>query len=360
VPDARPGTVYGYRVHGPYDLAAGHRFNPNKLLLDPYAKQVIGQITWSPALFGYVMESGDDHTFDDRDSAPFMIKARVIDPAFTWGRERRPETAWEKTVLYEMHVKGFTKRHPGVPQSLRGTYAGLSTPVVLNYLKELGVTAVELLPIHTFVDDSYLTEKGLRNYWGYNTLSFFSPARRYASVPDFAFAEFKEMVAHFHEAGIEVVLDVVYNHTPEGNEKGPTLSFKGIDNASYYRLAPGRRYYINDTGTGNTVNLSNGRVLQLVTDSLRYWAQEMRVDGFRFDLATILAREPDGFDEDGRFLDACRQDPILSQIKLIAEPWDCGPGGYQVGRFAPGWAEWNDRFRDTVRAYWQGEAEKLP
>jgi isoamylase len=360
LPDARPGTVYGYRIHGPYEPAAGHRFNPNKLLLDPYAKQVVGQLTWNPALFGYVMESGDDLTFDKRDSASFMMKARVIDPAFTWGRERRPQNAWEKTVLYEMHVKGFTNLLPRVPERLRGTYAGLSTPWVLSYLKELGVTAVELLPIHTFVDDSYLIEKELKNYWGYNTLSFFSPARRYASTPDFAFAEFKEMVAHFHEAGIELILDVVYNHTPEGNEKGPTLSFKGIDNASYYRLAPDRRYYINDTGTGNTVNLSNGRVLQLVTDSLRYWAQEMRVDGFRFDLATILAREPEGFDEDGRFLNACRQDPVLSQVKLIAEPWDCGPGGYQVGRFAPGWAEWNDRFRDTVRAYWKGEPGELP
>jgi isoamylase len=360
VPDARPGTVYGYRVHGPYEPAAGHRFNHNKLLLDPYAKQMVGQLTWNPALFGYRMESGDDLTFDQRDSAPFMMKARVIDPAFTWGRERRPETAWEKTVLYEMHVKGFTMRHPGVPDRLRGTYAALTTPSVLSHIKNLGVTAVELLPIQTFIDDSYLTEKGLRNYWGYNTLSFFSPARRYAATPDFAFAEFKEMVAHFHEAGIEVILDVVYNHTPEGNEKGPTLSFKGVDNASYYRLAPDRRYYINDTGTGNTVNLSNSRVLQLVTDSLRYWAQEMHVDGFRFDLATILAREPHGFDEDGRFLDACRQDPVLSQVKLIAEPWDCGPGGYQVGRFSPGWAEWNDRYRDTTRAFWRGEHGKLP
>jgi len=259
-----------------------------------------------------------------------------------------------------MHVKGFTSKHPRVPEPLRGTYAALTQQEAIGYLTNLGVTAVELLPVQTFLDDSYLTEKGLRNYWGYNTISFFSPARRYASVPDFAFAEFKEMVAHLHAANIEVVLDVVYNHTPEGNEKGPTLSFKGIDNASYYRLAPDRRFYINDTGTGNTVNLSNSRVLQLVTDSLRYWATEMRVDGFRFDLATILAREPDGFDEDGRFLDACRQDPVLSQVKLIAEPWDCGPGGYQVGRFAPGWAEWNDRYRDTVRALWRGDAGKLP
>jgi isoamylase len=360
LPDARPGTVYGYRVHGPYEPSLGHRFNPNKLLLDPYAKQVIGKLDWNPALFGYVMESGDDLTFDERDSAPFMVKACVIDPAFTWGRERRPETAWEKTIIYEAHVKGFTQRHPRVPERLRGTYAGFATPAVADYLANLGVSAVEFLPVHTFVDDNYLTDKGLTNYWGYNTIAFFAPARRYAAMPDFAFSEFKEMVARLHDAGIEVILDVVYNHTAEGNEKGPTLSFKGIDNASYYRLAPDPRFYINDTGTGNTVNLSNGRVLQLVTDSLRYWAQEMHVDGFRFDLATILGREPHGFHEEGRFLDTCKQDPVLSGVKLIAEPWDCGPGGYQVGRFAPGWAEWNDRYRDTVRAFWKGDPGMLP
>jgi isoamylase len=360
LPDARPGTTYGYRVHGPYDPAAGHRFNPNKLLLDPYAKQIVGQLTWNPALFGYQMETRDDLTFDERDSAPFMLKSRVIDPAFTWGSERRPETPWEKTVIYEAHVRGFTMRHPAVPEPFRGTYAGLASKEVVDYIRSLGVTAVELLPVHTFIDDSYLMEKGLTNYWGYNSLGFFAPVRRYAASSDFAFAEFKEMVAHLHDAGIELVLDVVYNHTAEGNELGPTLSFKGIDNASYYRLAPDRRYYINDTGTGNTVNLSHSRVLQLVTDSLRYWVQEMHVDGFRFDLATILGREPHGFDEDGRFLDTCRQDPVLSQVKLIAEPWDCGPGGYQVGRFSPGWAEWNDRYRDTVRAFWRGDERKLP
>ena len=361
LPDTRPGTVYGYRVHGPYEPAAGHRFNPHKLLLDPYAKQIVGQITWNPALFGYVMESGDDLTFDERDSAPFMMKSRVIDPAFTWGpRERRPHVDWERTVFYETHVKGFTMRHPGVPEAKRGTYAGLATREVVEYIRSLGVTAVELLPVHTFVDDGFLVDRGLKNYWGYNTLSFFSPARRYAANPDFAFSEFKEMVARLHHTNLELILDVVYNHTAEGNELGPTLSFKGIDNASYYRLAPDRRYYINDTGTGNTVNLSNSRVLQLVMDSLRYWAESMHVDGFRFDLATILGREPHGFEEDGRFLDACRQDPVLSHVKLIAEPWDCGPGGYQVGRFSPGWAEWNDRYRDTVRAYWKGEPGKLP
>ena len=360
LPEARPGTTYGYRVHGPYEPTAGHRFNPHKLLLDPYAKQIVGRIDWNPALFGYRMESGDDLTFDERDSAPYTLKNRVVDPAFTWGRERRPRIPWERTVLYEAHVKGFTMRHPGIAAGLRGTYAGLAAREAVDYIRDLGVTAVELLPVHTFVDDSYLTEKGLANYWGYSSIGFFAPARRYAANPDFAFAEFKEMVAHLHEAGLEVVLDVVYNHTAEGNQLGPTLSFKGIDNASYYRLAPDRRYYINDTGTGNTVNLSHSRVLQMVMDSLRYWAQEMHVDGFRFDLATILGREPHGFEEDGRFLDACRQDPVLSQVKLIAEPWDCGPGGYQVGRFSPGWAEWNDRYRDTVRAYWRSEEGKLP
>jgi isoamylase len=360
LPDARPGTIYGFRVHGPYEPAAGHRFNPNKLLLDPYAKQIIGHLQWNPALFGYRMETGDDLSFDERDSAPFTFKACVIDTAFTWGRTPQRRTAWENTVIYEAHVRGFTKRHPAVAPALRGTYAGLATSEITTYLSSLGVSAVELLPVHTFVDDSYLLDKGLNNYWGYNTIGFFAPARRYAANADFAFAEFKEMVAHLHEAGLEVILDVVYNHTAEGNQLGPTISFKGIDNASYYRLAPDARYYINDTGTGNTVNLSNSRVLQMVMDSLRYWARDMRIDGFRFDLATILGREPHGFEEEGRFLDACRQDPSLSQIKLIAEPWDLGPGGYQVGRFSPGWAEWNDAFRDTARAYWRGDEGKLP
>ncbi|MFO1081158.1 MAG: glycogen debranching protein GlgX [Reyranellaceae bacterium] len=360
LPDARPGTVYGFRVHGPYAPEAGHRFNPHKLLIDPYARQLIGDFRWDPALFGYRLETGDDRSFDERDSAPFTLKSCVIDPAFTWGRAPKVDTGWENTIIYEAHVKGFTRRHPRVPEALRGTYAGMATPEITDYLSSLGVTAVELLPVHTFLDDSYLLDKGLKNYWGYNTIGFFAPARRYASNVDFAFAEFKEMVARLHQAGLQVILDVVYNHTAEGNELGPTLSFKGIDNASYYRLAPEPRYYINDTGTGNTVNLSNSRVLQMVMDSLRYWARDMRVDGFRFDLATILGREPHGFEEEGRFLDACRQDPALSQVKLIAEPWDLGPGGYQVGRFSPGWAEWNDAFRDTVRAYWRGDEGKLP
>ncbi len=356
LPDARPGTVYGYRVHGPYEPEHGHRFNPNKLLLDPYARTILGDLTWGPEVYGYQLENGDDRSFDERDSAPMMPKCRVIDPAFTWGRERSPAVPWERTILYEAHVKGFTRLHPAVPEEMRGTYAGLAAPEVVAYLRALGITSVELLPIHTFIHDALLLEKGLSNYWGYNTIGFFSPARRYARTPATAVSEFKEMVARLHDAGIEVILDVVYNHTAEGNELGPTLSLKGIDNASYYRLLPDQqRYYINDTGTGNTLNLSHPRVLQMVTDSLRYWVQEMRVDGFRFDLATILGREPYGFDEGGGFLDSCRQDPVLSSVKLIAEPWDCGPGGYQVGGFAPGWAEWNDRFRDTVRAFWKGD-----
>jgi len=359
LPDARPGTVYGYRVHGPYDPANGHRFNANKLLLDPYAKGTVGQLNWHASHFGYILESGDDLTFDERDSAPYTPKCRVVDPAFTWGNDRPPNVPWGETIFYETHVKGFTQLHPGVPEPLRGTYAGLGQKEVVDYIRNLGVTSVELLPVHGFVQDQHLTDKGLTNYWGYNSLSFFAPELRYSATG--SLSEFKEMVARLHAGGLEVILDVVYNHTAEGNERGPTLSFKGIDNASYYRLMPDeKRYYINETGTGNTVNLSHPRVLQMVTDSLRYWVQEMHVDGFRFDLATILGREPYGFDEGGGFLDSCRQDPILSSAKLIAEPWDIGPGGYQVGGFPPGWAEWNDKFRDTVREYWKGNEGKLP
>jgi isoamylase len=358
LPDARPGTVYGYRVHGPYEPDAGHRFNPNKLLLDPYAKQLVGDLTWHDALFGYVIGHADkDLSFDERDSAPYAQKARVIDPAFTWGNLRRRRWPWPQTILYEAHVKGFTKLNRRLPENLRGTYSGLGHADTLEYLQKLGVTTLELLPVHAFIDDRYLVEKKLRNYWGYNTIAFFAPEPRYMATP---FAnEFKEMVNHLHAAGLEVVMDVVYNHTAEGNEGGPTLSFKGIDNASYYRLAEKKRHYINDTGTGNTLNLSHPRVLQMVNDSLRYWAQEMRVDGFRFDLATILAREPHGFDEGGGFLDSCRQDPVLSGLKLIAEPWDVGPGGYQVSRFPPHWAEWNDQYRDTVRSFWRGDEGQI-
>lgn len=359
LPDVIPGTIYGYRVDGPYEPNAGHRFNRNKLLLDPYACANFGQLTWNPAVFGYRMETGDDTTFDERDSAPFMPKCMVVDQGFDWheGKSGRHPIPWDNTIIYETHVRGFTKLHPAVPEKLRGTYAGFCTKEVLGYIKSLGITSIELLPIHTFINDNHLLEKGLTNYWGYNTIGFFAPDPRYAAIPSAALREFKEMVARIHDAGLEVILDVVYNHTAEGNQLGPTLSFKGLDNASYYRLVPDqRRYYINDTGTGNTLNISHPRVLQMVTDSLRYWVEQTNVDGFRFDLGTILAREPNGFDNRSGFLKACSQDPVLGTIKLIAEPWDCGPGGYQVGAFPPGWAEWNDRFRDTVRDFWKGSA----
>jgi len=355
---ATPGQRYGYRVHGPYEPEQGHRFNPNKLLLDPYAYAHIGDVIWNPAIFGYKMESMDDLTFDERDSAPFVPKCIVVDPNFDFsGARDRQCVRWDETIFYEAHVKGFTKLRLDIQEHLRGTYAGLSEPSLIQYIKALGVTSVELLPIQTFVDDSNLIEKGLVNYWGYNTIGFFAPDPRYASDRPNTLREFKEMVARFHEAGLEIILDVVYNHTAEGNEKGPTLSFKGIDNASYYRLVPDKpRYYINETGTGNTVNVNHPRVLQMVMDSLRYWVESTKIDGFRFDLGTILAREADGFNSGGGFLKACSQDPLLSSVKLIAEPWDCGPGGYQVGGFPPGWAEWNDRFRDAVRNFWREQA----
>jgi glycogen operon protein len=358
VPGVQPGAIYGYRVHGPYEPEAGHRFNPNKLLLDPYARGHFGDLTWDPAVFGYEMESGDDLTFDKRDSAPFMPKCVVVDPNFDWaGTPNRCAVPWSDTVIYETHLRGFTKLHPAVKPEWRGTYKGISQTEVIDYIRDLGVTSVELLPVHTFIRDSHLVEKGLTNFWGYNSIGFFAPEPAYAHEREQTLREFKEMVARFHDAGLEVLLDVVYNHTAEGNELGPTLSFKGIDNASYYRLLPDQpRYFINDTGTGNTLNLDHIRVIQMVTDSLRYWVTETHVDGFRFDLGTILAREPDGFDSQSGFLKACCQDPVLSTVKLIAEPWDCGPGGYQVGGFPPGWAEWNDKFRDTVRDFWRGEA----
>jgi len=359
VPDVHPSAVYGFRVHGPYEPQAGHRFNPNKLLLDPYARGHIGELKWGPECFGYTIGAADDDlSFDERDSAAFMPKCVVVDPNFDWrGQPRARGIPWDQTIIYETHVRGFTKLHAKVSSKKRGTYAGLGMPEVVGYIKSLGVTSVELLPIHTFINDSHLLERGLTNYWGYNSVGFFAPDPRYASEPEQSLREFKEMVARFHDAGLEIILDVVYNHTAEGNERGPTLSFKGIDNASYYRLLPDdKRHYINDTGTGNTLNLSHPGVIQMVTDSLRYWVNELHVDGFRFDLGTILAREPNGFDNQSGFLKACHQDPTLRAVKLIAEPWDCGPGGYQVGAFPPGWAEWNDRYRDVVRAFWKGDA----
>ncbi len=356
----RPGAVYGFRVYGPYVPEQGHRFNPNKLLLDPYARAHVGSLQWNDACFGYTIGADNaDLSFDERDSAPFVSKSVVVDPEFRWRQSTtgRRATPSSQTVIYELHVKGFTQRHPAVPRKKRGKYAGLAQRQVVDYVKSLGVTAVELLPIYTFVSDRPLQDRGLTNYWGYNTIGFFAPDPRYASDPANTLNEFKQMIAKFHDAGIEVILDVVYNHTAEGNELGPTLSFKGIDNASYYRLNPeNRRYYINDTGTGNTLNLSHPRVIQMVADSLRYWYQETQVDGFRFDLGTILAREPDGFDRESGFLKVCSQDPTLQPVKKIAEPWDCGPGGYQVGEFPPGWAEWNDKFRNTVREFWKGES----
>ena len=357
IPEIGPGQVYGYRVHGPYAPDAGHRFNPNKLLLDPYARAHVGELQWDHSIFGYTIGHKDeDLSFDERDSAPFMPKSVVVDQNFDWhGQPRRNPIAWDRTVLYETHVRGYTKLHPKVEESLRGTYAGFGTKAVLDHIKGIGVTSIELLPVHSFINDSQLLEKGLTNYWGYNTIGFFAPDPRYAADRANSLREFKEMVSKVHESGLELILDVVYNHTAEGNERGPTLSFKGIDNASYYRLTADQpRYYVNDTGTGNTVNLSHPRVIQMVTDSLRYWAEEMHVDGFRFDLGTILAREPNGFDNQSGFLKACCQDPTLGTVKLIAEPWDCGPGGYQVGEFPPGWAEWNDKFRDTTRDFWKG------
>jgi isoamylase len=355
LPEARPGLLYGYRVHGPYRPEEGHRFNPNKLLIDPYAKSIVGALNWSDAHFGYrVGHERADLSFDRRDSAQGMPRCRVIDPAFTWGDDRRPGVPWHETIIYEMHVRGYTMLHPAVPPQLRGTYAGLATTPVIEYLKELGVTAVELMPVHTFIDDRHLVQKGLRNYWGYNSIGFFAPHAAYSTNGDVT--EFKTMVKALHSAGIEVILDVVYNHTAEGNHLGPTLSFRGIDNASYYRLNPeSPRHYLDYTGCGNTLNMLQPSVLQLIMDSLRYWVTDMHVDGFRFDLASALARELHEVDRLSTFFDTIRQDPVVSQVKLIAEPWDLGEGGYQVGNFPAGWTEWNDKYRDTMRAYWKGD-----
>jgi glycogen operon protein len=355
-PDVEPGQLYGYRVHGPYDPGAGHRFNHNKVILDPYAKAIGRDITWDDALFGYRMGQ-DDLSFDERDSAPFAPLASVIDTAFTWGDDRPPRTPWHKTLIYEAHVKGLTMRHPGVPEERRGTYAGMASEPVINHLKTLGATAIELLPVHFHLNDRTLIEKGLTNYWGYNTLGYFAPHVGYASrqSPRKSVQEFKTMVRTFHSAGIEVILDVVYNHTCEGNERGPTLSWRGADNSAYYLLAKDLRYYMDFTGCGNSLNMMHPRVLQLIMDSLRYWVLEMHVDGFRFDLASTLARELHEVNRLGAFFDIIHQDPVLSQVKLIAEPWDVGPGGYQVGNFPVLWTEWNGKYRDTVRQFWKGE-----
>ncbi|MBI2236424.1 MAG: glycogen debranching protein GlgX [Magnetospirillum sp.] len=356
LPDARPGQLYGYRVYGPYDPARGHRFNPHKLLVDPYARALAGPFEWSDTHFGFRLGSTrQDLIIDRRDNARFMPKCRVVDTAFTWKDDRRPKVPWSETILYELHVRGFTMRHPQVPQPLRGTFLGLAQPAVIDHLRRLGVTSVELLPVHASVDERHLVEKGLRNYWGYNPINYFAAdARYFSSSPH---GDFKTMVQRLHDAGMEVILDVVYNHTAEGNHMGPTLSFKGIDNASYYRLEPGaERWYQNFSGCGNTLNLHHPRVLQMVMDSLRYWAVEMHVDGFRFDLAASLAREVAGFDGGSAFLDAVRQDPVLSRVKMIAEPWDLGGDGYRLGGFPPGWSEWNGRYRDTVRRFWRGDS----
>jgi glycogen operon protein len=350
----QPGQLYGYRVYGPYEPRAGHRFNPNKLLLDPYARAIDGPIVTADVVFGYRRGSSKgDLSFDRRDSARAMPKCRVVEPAFTWGPERLPNTPWSQTVIYELHVRGFTKRHPEVPEALRGTFAGLGAPRLVEHLVDLGITAVELLPINTIVDEPHLSDAGRRNYWGYNSVNFFSADHRLHSRR--AAREFKTMVANLHSAGIEVILDVVYNHTGEGNEFGPTVSFRGIDNALYYLLRDDRRHYLDFTGCGNSLNLAHPRVLQMVMDSLRYWVQDMHVDGFRFDLASTLAREHHNFDPHSGFLDAVVQDPVLSRVKLIAEPWDLGMDGYQLGRFPPAWGEWNDKYRDTVRRFWKGD-----
>ena len=359
LPDARPGMLYGYRVSGPYDPARGHRFNNNKLLIDPYAKALAGKLRWTDAQYGYRIGSQrEDLSFDRRDNATGMPKCVVVEEAFTWGNDRRPALPWTDTVFYELHVKGFTVLHPGVPPALRGTFAGLASPAVVEYLQNLGVTTLELLPVHAFIDDRRLVEQKLRNYWGYNSIGFFAPEARYLQGGT---NEFKTMVKHLHEAGIEVMLDVVYNHTAEGNHLGPTISFKGIDNASYYRLnQDDKRWYDDVSGTGNTLDLRHPRVLQMVMDSLRYWVEEMHVDGFRFDLAPALAREDVGYRRDAALFKAIQQDPVLSRVKMIAEPWDVGLGGYQLGNFPPGWSEWNGKYRDVVRRFWKGDMGVLP
>jgi len=359
LPDLRPGQLYGYRVHGAYEPLKGLRFNANKLLLDPYARAIGRDVTWRDELFGYMVGHPEgDLSFDERDSAPFAPLGMVVDNTFDWSDEKRPAVTWPETIIYEAHVRGMTMLHPDVPKEQRGTYAGIASPPILRHLKQLGVTAIELMPVHYFLQDRHLIEKGLRNYWGYNTLGFFAPELSYAATPDApnAMREFKEMVKALHNAGIEVILDVVYNHTAEGNHTGPTLSFRGIDNLAYYRAAEGEpRYYKDYTGCGNTLNMRHPHSLQLLMDSLRYWVTEMHVDGFRFDLAAALARELRDVDQLSAFFNTIHQDPTLATIKLIAEPWDLGEGGYQVGNFPVGWTEWNGKYRDAVRKFWKGE-----
>ncbi len=359
LPGVLPGQLYGFRVHGPYEPTHGLRFNPNKVLLEPYTKAIGRTINWADEMHGYrIDDAKGDLSFDERDNARHCMLSAVIDPAFTWGNDQPPATPWHDTVIYEMHVRGFTMRHPAVPESARGTYAALGTDEVLQHLQDLGVTAVELMPVHHHAYDRHLVERGLTNYWGYNTSAFFAPNSRYAMkpFPGSAVREFKTMVRNFHSAGIEVILDVVYNHTAEGNHLGPTLSLRGIDNVAYYRLAAENpRLYVDYTGCGNTLNMQHPRVLQLIMDSLRYWIQEMHVDGFRFDLASALARELHAVDRLGAFFDIIHQDPVISRVKLIAEPWDLGEGGYQVGNFPLGWAEWNGRYRDAIRRFWKGD-----
>jgi isoamylase len=355
LPDLHAGALYGYRAYGPYHPEEGHRFNPHKLLLDPYAKLIHGQVRWTDALFGYRIHSPrSDLSFDRRDSAPAMPKAVVVDPAFNWHDDHSPQVPWEKTIIYETHLRGLTMRNERIPIRSRGTFAALADPYVIDYLVKLGITAVELLPVHAFLQDRRLIAQGLSNYWGYNTLSFFAPEPRYLAGG--TLNEMRHAVQQLHAAGIEVILDVVYNHTCEESELGPTISFRGLDNASYYRLqADNPRHLVNDTGCGNTLNLSHPRVIQMVMDSLRYWVQEFHIDGFRFDLGATLGREYHGFDTGAGFFDALMQDPVLARVKLISEPWDIGPGGYQVGKHPPGMAEWNDRFRDDVRKFWKGD-----
>lgn len=356
----QPGQHYGYRVYGTYDPDSGQRYNPNKLLLDPYAKAISGDLKWDDSLYGYILGKGDLE-MDERDSAPFMLRSVVVDTAYDWEGVQKPRTHYNETVIYEAHVKGFTFLHPAVPKEIRGTYAAIGHPAIITYLKELGITAIELMPVHQSINDHHLAEKGLTNYWGYNTIGFFAPDHRYASAGKNGeqVKEFKDMVKALHKAGIEVILDVVYNHTAEGNHLGPTLSFKGIDNEDYYRLTADKRYYMDYTGTGNTLNATSPNVLRLMMDSLRYWIEEMQVDGFRFDLASTLARGLHEVNMLGAFFSIIQQDPVISQVKLIAEPWDVGEGGYQVGNFPQGWMEWNGKFRDCMRDYWRGEDSML-